>query len=372
VAVTNSFAAHYETLESIASLFPLDALNMTTGCDKHNIQFDFHVETRQKDKRVKLWVDYFETTLKGTNVNASSPRATDADDKVSRRTFGELQVHEHTGTYILAVPRQRSSNNMTSMVLFYDATIEASCYCSPRQLKWMKADAGRSCIFHEQCPHMIADPRAVWLSPHHNKYYIPSVLPGGTSSAAHHQQQQKQQHKKQGRERQPPVAVNQTGTVPHKLCVVGGTLRRNWGQLRGYLESPLGMAAITTSRFTIHILGYGDYPKELENYRNVTTKPRVKDDSEFYEAVRQCHGLILLLSKASQGNYFPTTAVADSKEKLTGSIPIVIAYQLPVVIHEELYDLYQEPLQTIWHATHSDNDSSFNAAMNQLLDVLDE
>jgi hypothetical protein len=161
VAVTNSFATHYETLESIASLFPLDALNMTTGCDKHNIQFDFHVETRQKDKRVKLWVDYFETTLKGTNVNASSPRATDADDKVSRRTFGELQVHEHTGTYILAVPRQRSSNNMTSMVLFYDATIEASCYCSPRQLKWMKADAGRSCIFHEQCPHMIADPRAV-------------------------------------------------------------------------------------------------------------------------------------------------------------------------------------------------------------------
>jgi hypothetical protein len=353
---------------------------MTTGCDKHNIQFDFHVQTLETDKRVKLWIYYFETTLKGTIVNASPPRPADAVDKVSRRTFGDLQFRKHEkGKSIRAVPRQRSSINKTNTALFYDATIEASCYCKPRQRKWMKADSGRSCIFHERCPSMVADPRAVWLSPHHKKYYIPFVLPGGISSAAQHQhhhqppvqQHQKQQHKKQGRERQPPAAVNQTGAVPHNLCVVGDTSRRNWGQLRGYLESPLGMAAIATSRFTIHILGSGDYPKELKNYRNVTTKPRVIDDSEFYEAVRQCHGLILLVSKASQGNYFPTTAVADSKEKLTGSIPIVIAYQLPVVIHEELYDLYQEPLQTIWYATHSDSDSSFNAAVNQLLDVLD-
>jgi hypothetical protein len=54
-----------------------------------------------------------------------------------------------------------------------------------------------------------------------------------------------------------------------------------------------------------------------------------------------------------------------------GAIPIVIAFQLPVVIHEELYELYQDHLSSITHATHLDCAPSFNAAMNQLLDTLD-
>jgi hypothetical protein len=77
----------------------------------------------------------------------------------------------------------------------------------------------------------------------------------------------------------------------------------------------------------------------------------------------------MLVSKKKQRDYFDT---AGSRQKLSGAIPIVIAYKLPVVIHEELYDLYQDSLSSIAHATHSDSAPSFNAAMNQLLDALDD
>jgi hypothetical protein len=365
VAVTNSLPFHYETLESIASLFPLDALNfkMTQNvCDEHSILFDYHVivpsnlhEVKKsrikkkvwKSKRATAWIDYFKTTLTETHMTVSS--SSGADDKVSRRTFGKV---------IKIIPTGKSRRETPLPIIYfpntYDAVIEASCYCSSIQLDWMKSDSSRSCIFHETCEPMVEDPRAVWLSPHHKKYFIPHVLPGS-------------------REQEPPEAsaVNQMDIVPHKICVIGSQTRRNWGLLRGYLESPSGMAAIAASRFTIQILGQGDLPVELESYRNVTTKPRVDDDSEFTHAVRQCNGLILLVSKTIQRDYFPTSAVFDSKEKLTGSIPIVIGYQIPVVIHEELYGLYQDHLQHIPQATHSDSVSSFIVAMNQFLDLLD-
>jgi hypothetical protein len=92
------------------------------------------------------------------------------------------------------------------------------------------------------------------------------------------------------------------------------------------------------------------------------------DDKLFYQAARQCEAVLMLISKKSQPHYFDT---AESQLKLSGAIPIVIAYQLPVLIHEELYDLYQDHLPSLIHATHSDNATSFNAAMNQLLDALD-
>lgn len=90
----------------------------------------------------------------------------------------------------------------------------------------------------------------------------------------------------------------------------------------------------------------------------------------------------LLVNATACSCWFPrrnnetTLTLPGSRQKLSGAIPIVIAYQLPVVIHvvihEELYDLYQDRLSSITHATHSDSAPSFNAAMNQLLEALDD
>jgi hypothetical protein len=213
-----------------------------------------------------------------------------------------------------------------------------------------------SCVFHERCPPVVDNPLAVWLSPHHKKYYIPAALPGALQS------QQQQQPR--------PLHLKPKTGTPHKLCVVGDSRRQNWGLLKGYLVSTSGANAIASSRFIIQILSVQrDYPEALEIYRNMTTKESLVDDRDFYRAARQCDGLLVLVTKESQPDDFDT---ADSKLKLSGTIPIVIAYQLPVVIHEELYDLYQDHLSSLTHATHSDSAPSFNAAMNQLLDALDD
>jgi hypothetical protein len=167
-------------------------------------------------------------------------------DNVTRH-IGELHVH----------PDVRGQLTPSRSKYLYDATIEATCYCNLTRVKWMMADSSRSYILHERCPPVIADPRAVWLSPHHKKYYIPTVLPGALPS----QQQRPLQ-----------LAANTGIHTPHKLCVVGKTTRRNWGLLVGYLESTLEANATVASRFTIQILSsLGGYPEATGGYRNMTT-----------------------------------------------------------------------------------------------------
>jgi hypothetical protein len=340
VAVTNSRVAfHYETLESIASLFPLDAINFSLSqlheqqCDPKNIQFDYYVFRARGSPRAKEWGESYRKRLMGRRV--SMPQK----DNVTRR-FGELHMQTH------------SINELSRSKYLFDATIEATCYCTKSQLKWLMAET-RSCVFHARCDAEVANPRAVWLSPHHEKYYIPTALPGALQS----QQQQKKR----------PLQKAKRNT-PHKLCVIGSTDRRDWGSLAGYLESTLGAKAAASSRFIIQIAGKGDFPQELKGHRHMTIREKLPNDSKFYQVVRRCEAVLLLINKTKQLSYFDT---ADSPLKLSGAIPIVIAYQLPVLIHEELYDLYQDHLSSVIHATHSDNATSFNAAMNQLLDALD-
>jgi hypothetical protein len=336
VAVTNSFPAHYETLESIASLFPLDAIQLPQQCNSKIIQFDYYLKEPSAPGRRTHWIDFFETTLKGTKV--SMPQA----DNVTRY-IGELHLQ----------PAVRGQLTPSRSEYLYDAIIEATCYCYQRRImEWMMAESGRSCIFHDRCPEAVADPRAVWLSPMHKKYYIPTVLPGSMYSQLQPQQR--------------PLQLEGT---PHKLCVVGTTKRRDWGLLKGYLESTLGAIAAASSRFTIQIFGnLGGYPEALEGYRNMTTMESPEDDRDFYLASSQCDGLLLLVSKEKQPAYFNIT---DGRQMMSGAIPSVIAFQLPVVLHEEQYAVYQDQLSSITHATHSDSAPSFNAAMNQLLDTLD-
>jgi hypothetical protein len=57
--------------------------------------------------------------------------------------------------------------------------------------------------------------------------------------------------------------------------------------------------------------------------------------------------------------------------KLSGTLPVVLAYQTPVVLHQELYELYKDHMSTLAGATHTDDAESFAAAMMVLLDKLD-
>jgi hypothetical protein len=77
----------------------------------------------------------------------------------------------------------------------------------------------------------------------------------------------------------------------------------------------------------------------------------------------------MLVSKTTHPNYFVTS---KSLLKLSGTLPVVLAYQTPVVLHQDLYELYKDHLSTLTVATHTDDADSFAAAMMVFLDKLDE
>jgi hypothetical protein len=322
VAVTNSARFHYETLESIAALLPLQYLSLPDSCNKTSLVFDYHVYASRE--RVQSWVFYFHVAMQGMDV--SSFTSTDS----VKRAIGHLFVYRQ-------LPKSRIVSALAPTT-DYDATIEASCYCSGNYAEWMDADPHRSCIFHEKCPLVSDHPRALWLSPHHSHYYIPTLLP-----------------------RQP---IRPTSRAPHQLCIVGGTDRRNWSLLQSFLDQNPDIS----SRLSLQILGFGDYPIALENYRSMTNMTSTADFAEFHRLAAQCNGILMLVSKTTQPNYFVTT---KSLLKLSGTLPVVLAYQTPVVLHQELYELYKDHMSTLAGATHTDDAESFAAAMMVLLDKLD-
>jgi hypothetical protein len=319
VAVTNSVATHYETLESIAALLPLQYLSLPDSCNKMSLVFDYHVFA--SEERVQSWVFYFHVAMQGKDVSSFTT------DNV-KRAIGHLFLYQQ-------LPKKSGILVPTD----YDATIEASCYCRGKHDKWMNADAHRSCIFHEKCPLVSDHPRALWPSPHHSHYYIPTLLP--------HQ------------------PARPTSRTPHQLCIVGGTGRRNWPLLQSFLDQNLGIS----SRLSLQILGFGDYPKALQNYRSMANMTSPTDFAEFHRLAAQCNGILMLVSKTTHPDYFVTE---KSLLKLSGAIPLVLAYQTPVVLHQELYELYKEHLSTLPVATHTDDAESFGVAMMVFLDKLDK
>jgi len=335
VLVTNTREIHLETLESVANLFPTDAVGLPDSCNHLDIVFDYHIVA--KDKRYKSWMAYFYENMQSNNATSNNDiqgPATDCPD--TQRTVGTLQLHPDP---LFERPSQG-----------YHATIEALCYCHLEYLDWLNGDPSRSCIFRETCLAAAENPRALWLSPHHQRYFIPSALP---------------------RIRQKEGTRNNKHPR-HKLCVLGSTNQRDFGLLRDFMHSKPGKQA--RKRYQIHILGRGLFPPELEKdyfvgkYKISRAKPN--NFVEFYHEAAACDGVLTLVSPRikKQRDYFD---VPTSNHNLLGAIAIVTAYRIPVVLHEDLFTLYGKHLPTVPLQTHTDDRQSFGQAMMQFLDQLD-
>ena len=314
---------HWETLESAAGLYPIKSMDLPASCNHNHLIFDFHVLAKNEAK-FNSWYSYFKRFMRGKNA----------------RTRDDVQVNNHTRVFGKAYANMAKLSSPPR----YDATIKASCYCRPNFIDWINNGRGRACVFHERCDKLVDNPRAVWLSPHHENYYIPTLLP--------------------------PVKFlkrRPNSTAPHKLCAVGHTSRRNYGLLKAFLDSPEGKAAL--GRFKFHILGTGGFPKALNQYRKISTQEQNADFTGFHQSVAKCDAMLMLITKKDLQHYFvsPTSLL-----KLSGSFPLTIAYKMPYFVHEELHELYNHELPPgIPFATHSDDPKTFRLAMPNFLDQLD-
>jgi hypothetical protein len=338
VAVTNSVSFHHETLESIASQLPTKYLHFTNNaCDAKSLVFDYHVFAA--GDRVESWASYFHLAMHGRDVTHLKAK----EDPAEKRAIGNLYLHSK-----LPASGILSLDESDANVEEYDAYVEASCYCrcfpvpnkrrwpdNINHAEWLSKSNHRTCIFHEQCPagKLENHTRTVWVSPHYPAYYIPSVLPGY---------------------RQKPRAINHDNP---QFCVIGAPLRRDFDLLAHYYQNH------TTDRFRVHIYGLGNYTDSMMPYRNVIQQSEVFDYQEFHDKVGRCDAILALVTKRKSPRYF------DSK--LSGIIPILLAYKQPAIIHEDLYELYREQLpDNVSYETHSDESSSFVDALVRFLDKL--
>ena len=339
VAITNSQPFHFETLESIGALLPasfLQAAATHRACSAWI--FDLHLPDRPTP-RFDPWAWYFKQRV----LEQQQAMNDDDDDNNNNRTWGRLVLYKKKSTW----------TNIPRLVADYDVTVEASCYCdAERGLNQLANNARHVCIFHQACGQAARSSlfanRSVWLSPHHRpQYYLPTAL---------------------------PVVANSWDTrrrkTPLQLCVTGNSRRRQWSLLEPSLQQQQQQRQHddTSPPFEIRIYSDGELPAQLQPYTNQLHLVNTHDYVEFHENIASnCHALVFLVTRTGNSNYF-----AGGLQKLTGSMPLVVAYRLPYVVHQELYDLYRDDLPirdetTIPFATHADDVVNFTTALAEFL-----
>jgi len=346
VLIQNSVAWHYEVLESMMHLptemlFGQQLLSPPSSggdCDRGTLAFDFALASDEEwghmEERRAEWIQYFQTSI----VARYDGRVGDGGAGSSNRSSSN---RHHRDYNILAgelVPYDRTTANPK-----YRVVVEASCYCDQDYIDWVGADDRRRCMLHRTCNETSDNPNFWSASPYSNppeRFFFPYVFPPVDSSAAE-------------REQTTPGRI----MPPYQLCVVGKTKKRNFDFIRNFFregKSEFG------DQVTLQLHGRGWFPNQLKRFRGRVKQTR--DTSGFVEYERQiaheCDVILALLEKKSHEQYFTTT--------LTGTMPQASAYNVPLVIHEDLAQVYRTYLPDLYE-THTDDVDSFVAALDRIL-----
>jgi pyruvyltransferase len=327
VAVKNFVPYHFEILESIASLLPIHNLDLALNaseqaCDSSSLVFDYFISNRIQDIKGQRWAAYFQEEMENRIVKDLS---TNDSDLLARRSIGNLYRKRYP------------------VVDNYNAIVEATCSCNEDAKDTMITKRGHTCIFHEACPKYANNSRAVWLTPFKHNYFIPSVLP-------------------------PMVAKQVKQKEDQILCAVGASGRRDFTLLNNFLQINRSLA-----NFKFRLLGAlttdtsgNGFSTLMSKYKDLVEVSAPHDFVEFHNQVQQCDGILALQTKKRCPNYF------GGLQKLTGVIPILVTYNIPAVIHEDLLEIYRDhlPADTVVYETHSDEPGSFVQALDRFLDRL--
>jgi len=299
IAVRNSRPAHLETLESIAFQLPEERL-AASGCQSY--VFDYHTLDVAK---VKSWADYCQKSMKGKSRVVDNKKHTVRDHFMHKNIDDGLDLQQ------------------------YDAVVEASCYCD--HVTSLQESDSLTCVFHQTCTEVAQHPRAVWLSPHHEQYYLPTYLPEFENLPIH--------------------------SPKTTICTVGGTKRRNWDLMKTFLDTYEGKQDIQ-----LLIVGGGPFPAALgPDYVEMTNQVSPEGFEEFHMTVAyQCSIIVALVTPSRQEGYFHS-----GLRKLTGSVPLIVAYNKPAVLHNELGELYRDYIPHM--VTHGEDSKSFNDAMTSII-----
>ena len=202
-------------------------------------------------------------------------------------------------------------------------------------MQWLYEKETHFCVFHEDCNRAINSSRAVWLHPSLQPSFFPSLLPQFDHP----------------RDIDPET---------HHLCVVGAEERREYDLVAYYLWNHPFFSGIH-----FHHFGLGNVQKPMEPFYNVITLHPNPNFTEYQlDLYETCDAILSLVTRFGHPNYF------EGPTKLTGVVVQAAAYQKPILLHEDLADLYGDHL--VHMETHDDDVDSFSVAFDRLLRRLDE
>ena len=307
-------------IESTAKLIPYHYLNLTKTCNHFHLNFEFETRERGWLARAKTWAKDLNERLFNTSTVDDSTGIT--------RSFGPAVVGKL---------RTRSS---------WDTVIQISCNCDDHDRQWLLETryAPRICIAHGYCEWGMAMSNFIQVSPHYERYFVPSALPHFDN---------------------PPFELDDRLDI----CTIGSPRRRKWILVARFLENDTKHL----DNIRIRILGKGDVPRLLQNYANVTKieTRQIVDDRKFYAAVKACGIIMLPIGKDENKGYkHYFKRVNGSNWKMSGTIPPIIAFERPFLVPNEILELYRKELPL--HVPHRgfEDDDGFAEALSSLLDEL--
>jgi hypothetical protein len=148
--------------------------------------------------------------------------------------------------------------------------------------------------------------------------------------------------------------------------------RRDWSLLEDLVAQH---RAQVSTKMRFHLLGKGELPGVLVNGTSADAAPiRIRQTTleSYYDfeaaLATNCHVMLALVSQTMNPDYFMGSN--ETKLKVTAAMVHAAAYQIPTIVHEDLYPLYKKYLPEEVE-THSDTALSFTNAVLKMLARLD-
>jgi hypothetical protein len=227
-------------------------------------------------------------------------------------------------------------------------------------LAWLRNDTDRHfCLFHQSCEDYANSSQAMWLNPHHERHFFPSLLPGKDYLMS-----ARSGSLDTGGGAADQITTPAPNRTEHHLCIIGAPSRREYSLVVKYLEQYSISNALMKTPIQFHNFGWGKMPPGMDPWTHRVQQYGIADFEEYqHKIITTCHAILSLLVSTTHPEYF------SMDKKLTGSVVQAAAYRLPIVLHTDLAKLYERYVPDA--ITHGDDQESFNDAIQRLIERLE-
>lgn len=357
VVLENAIDYHHEVIESVARFYPLPWDNFNCSTSKPII-YDFALFENYFPQKVKFyigrkprhlnetefwgWRKYFQFNLQGKTIERSESNH-DQSTLFLRKTYVFFNALISRDQYDVS-PYGPA-----------DAIIDVSCGIDKNFIPRLETEGRSYCLLHGYVPELDSNTfvrdKTCWISPMFppdHCFFLPLALPPKSK----------------------PTALGVPNHKQIQICAPGGGGRDQTAiiqifQFISYKKYDCVLRILTrkmqnTARRRAEKLGLLDRVEWISE----------RDFMKYYEVVSNCDIYLPMTDPISRPAFF-RTGVKGGGKSLSGSIPVIIKYKIPSVMHVELENIYHKywtaPIEVYLKETISDQAAALDRMIEKLV-----